>query len=414
MRYFIVILLFIVNPAVGQHVLNQKESEWLKNNIISYFSTIDKVSVEKLGRLSISNDIKVVGLGEANHGTKEFHILKHKIAKYLINDHGFNTVVFEFPYSHGLLLNDYILGINEDGLKIITGQKNSEYHTIQMIEFIEDIKEINRTRNSSNQIQFLGMDIFGKPYAVRRLSDYFFKRDSTFYRELSEFQYLSEDLYLSAFKQDTKEFKKLSTVILKQLESKKQEYITDDSFVEFGRMIRLAELLGVEWKGNKRAKEGAKNILITLNEASRNKILYFAHNFHVGKIYNEVGSQLQKQLGKSYFSIGTDYHSGSFMLKNIQDRKNIFPDIVDVIPMENSFADHISAMSGEFHYLAFPTAASKLNAWMFEPNYVARTGFAFNQPFTTAEQFRDKLVVTDQFDAIIVFDEINPTEIIGN
>ena len=108
MKYIILLSILINGTEIlAQKVLSQEESEWLRNNVISYSSAIDQIPSEELVNISIPNGIKVVGLGEANHGTKEFQILKHKIAKHLINQYEFNTIVLEFPYSHGLLLDDY-------------------------------------------------------------------------------------------------------------------------------------------------------------------------------------------------------------------------------------------------------------------------------------------------------------------
>jgi len=416
MRY-IILLSIIISWAdtLAQKVLSQKESEWLRNNVISYSSSIEQIPSEELVNISIPNGVKVVGLGEANHGTKEFQILKHKIAKHLINQYAFNTIVLEFPYSHGLLLDDYVQGENESGIKVLTDQKNSEYHNKQMLAFIEDIKRINESRSDSNKIQFLGMDIFGKPYAFKRIMHFFARVDNSFETVLNDYQYLTENLYESPSKENNKTFKKLSSTINRQLKSNRQNYISKSSSLEYNRIYHLTELLSVEWKGNSRTKEGANNILYTLNENSENKIFYFAHNFHVGKDHSRSeGGHLQNKLGNSYFTIGTDYAIGSFTLKNVTDRNNIFPDTVQIIPMKNCFAEHVSIIKGDFHYLQFPTVPSESTNWLFEPLYIAGTGMGFNRPFTTGIEFRRLRKVTKRFDSIIVFDKISPTELLGN
>jgi len=415
MRYMILIFALINWTNIpAQNVLTQAEIKWLNDNVVTYSSSIDQVASEELVNISIPNGTKIIGLGEANHGTKEFQILKHKLAKYLIDKHEFNTIVFEFPYSHGLLLNDYVQGKNEAGLKVLTDQKNSEYHNKQMLAFIEDIKRMNESKSDSNKIQFLGIDIMGKPYALKRITGYFGRVGNSFETVLHNYQYLTEELYEYPSKENHKTFKKLSSTIYKQLKSNRQYYISKSSSLEYNRVYRLAELLGVEWKGNSRAKEGAKNILNTLNENPKNKLFYFAHNWHVSENDQVEGNQLKKEIGSSYFSIGTDYQSGSFTLKNMTDRKNVFPDVVNVIPMVNCFADHITSLKGNFHYLKIPDTGNGLNSWMSNPLYFAGTGMGFNRPFTVAEQFRQKLKITHEFDAIIVFDKINPTTLLGN
>jgi len=416
MRYIILIFITVhCTNLFAQKTHSQGESEWLSNNVISYSSPIEQLSYVELASISISNEIKVVGLGEANHGTKEFQILKHKIAKHLINEYAFNLIMLEFPYSHGLLLNDYVQGKNENGIKVLTNQKNSEYHNAQMLAFIEDIKRLNGLRSESNKIQFLGMDIFGKPYALERITSYFNQVGDSFAIILNDYQYLTKERYKSPSKENNKTIKKLSSSIVKQLKSNKQHYVSKSSLIEYNRVYRLAELLRVEWKGKVRAKEGTKNIMLTLNENSSNKIFYFAHNMHVDKANSHSeGNQLKRALGNKYFAIGTDYAGGSFTLKNMTNRSNIFPDTVQIIPMKDCFAEHVSKISGDFHYLQFPTDPSNSTKWLFDPLYIASTGMGFNKPFTDGTEFRRLMRVTKKFDSIIVFDKISPTKLLNN
>lgn len=368
----------------------------------------------KLDRISIPRDTRIIGLGEANHGTREFQILKHKLAKYLIQNHELNVIVFEFPFSDGLLLNDYVLGLNDSGIGILTGRKNSEYNNRAFIDFIEDIRNLNSSKEESKSIQFLGSDIFGKPSAVKQLMGYLHKHDSIFVKKIKKYETLSENLYVSAFQQDKKEFKQLSRIILKRLEINKKLYLTSSSALKYSRMVRLAEILAIEWKGNRRAKEWSNNIFQILDENPNNKIFFFGHNIHIGTFYKrEVGHYI-KQKYENYFTIGTDYNSGSFMAKNLKDRKNPVPGILDVIPMKNSFADHLSAYTGDFHFLRLPTDENESTQWLSETNYIARIGFGFIEPFTRPEQGREVFVLTKSIDAMIVFDSITPTNLLND
>lgn len=410
MKYIIVTLLvFFYTTLYAQRPLSQLELGWLERNTVSFNSKISDLSINYFNSISIPKDTRIVGLGEANHGTKEFQILKDKLAKYLIQNYEFNIIAFEFPYSDGLLLNKYVLGLEETGLEILIGRKNSEYHNKEFIEFIEDIRKLNATRKLSERIQFMGSDIFGKPSAVKQLMEYIQKHDIAFLDDIKEYEALSVNLYLSAFQQDEKEFKQLSKIILNQLKDNANQYLLNSTDLEYNRMLRLAELLAVEWKGKQRSKEWSNNVLQILNESPDNKIFFFGHNIHVGSFYKkEVGSFIKKKYDK-YFTIGTDYSSGSFMAKNLEDRKNPRPDTLHVVPMKNSFADHISKQDGNIHFLNLPSKDSDSTKWLFKPNYIARVGFGFLEPFTKPEEGREKYILPKSLDAIIVFNQISPT-----
>ena len=197
-------LITILTIVLHGHILLSQDIQWdekkfIKENTISFDKSIENISTADFKKLSFSNDIKVFGLGEANHGTREFQILKLKLAEYLIQEKGLNTIMLEFPYSQGLLIDDYVKGKNRDGLKILTNQKNSEYKNTDFIDFIDAIKKLNETKDEIDQIGFLGGDIFGKPTAIKLLKEYFSKVDPSEQMIFTKYQELEEKTYSSLF-----------------------------------------------------------------------------------------------------------------------------------------------------------------------------------------------------------------------
>lgn len=51
---------------------------------------------------------KVVGLGEATHGSHEFFALKDRVFRYLVEQKGFTTFALEMSWSAGLRIDDYL------------------------------------------------------------------------------------------------------------------------------------------------------------------------------------------------------------------------------------------------------------------------------------------------------------------
>jgi erythromycin esterase len=51
---------------------------------------------------------KVVGLGEATHGTREFFQLKHRILRYLVVEQGVRTFAWESGFAMSRALDDYV------------------------------------------------------------------------------------------------------------------------------------------------------------------------------------------------------------------------------------------------------------------------------------------------------------------
>ncbi|GAA2942484.1 hypothetical protein GCM10011428_71460 [Streptomyces violaceus] len=64
-------------------------------------------------------DARVVGLGEATHGSHEFFALKHRVFRHLVEEQGFRTFALEAPWSTGLRLNAYVLRGEGDPRRIM-------------------------------------------------------------------------------------------------------------------------------------------------------------------------------------------------------------------------------------------------------------------------------------------------------
>src|SRR5262249_57840982 len=85
-----------VVPAWGQATTLKPEGiAWLKANAIPLATAEPGSRFEDLEplRATIGN-ARVVGLGEATHGTREFFQLKHRMIEYCVSQLGFTVIAF--------------------------------------------------------------------------------------------------------------------------------------------------------------------------------------------------------------------------------------------------------------------------------------------------------------------------------
>ncbi|MFD9637478.1 erythromycin esterase family protein, partial [Streptomyces violascens] len=64
-------------------------------------------------------DTKVVGVGEATHGSHEFFALKDRLFRYLVEQKGFTTFALEISWSAGLRIDDYLQHGNSDARQVV-------------------------------------------------------------------------------------------------------------------------------------------------------------------------------------------------------------------------------------------------------------------------------------------------------
>jgi hypothetical protein len=99
----------------------------------------------------------IVGLGEATHGTKEFCQFKHRMFKYLVENHGYRVLAYEYSFRNSLSINIYVLHGEGDIDSILSGEswiQNNE----EVKELIRWMRSYNAGRAYGERIQFIGID----------------------------------------------------------------------------------------------------------------------------------------------------------------------------------------------------------------------------------------------------------------
>ena len=76
---------------------------WLQQHVVTINSADPDISENNLSVLKEKiGDARIVGLGEANHGTTEFWGIRQKISKYLVEEMGFTAILMEAGFPNSL------------------------------------------------------------------------------------------------------------------------------------------------------------------------------------------------------------------------------------------------------------------------------------------------------------------------
>lgn len=101
---FIILLLCFLNSNTSLHAQNKKSE--LSDSVKTLISELNKcihpvsgsdpsLNNADLAPFDIFAGTKIIGLGEASHGTKEFFQMKHRLFKYFVEKHGYKIFGFE-------------------------------------------------------------------------------------------------------------------------------------------------------------------------------------------------------------------------------------------------------------------------------------------------------------------------------
>lgn len=96
----------------------------------------------------------VVGLGESAHGLGDQFVLRQRMARRLVEDHGFRTTAFEEDYGSGVAIDRYVTEGTGDPRELV-GSMVSAWRTEQMLEFVAWMRDFN-DHHQDDPVRFLG------------------------------------------------------------------------------------------------------------------------------------------------------------------------------------------------------------------------------------------------------------------
>ncbi|MFF4582709.1 erythromycin esterase family protein [Streptomyces sp. NPDC001373] len=286
-------------------------------------------------------DAKVVGLGEATHGSHEFFTMKERVFRHLVEEKGFTTFALELSWSAGLQIDDYLQTGKGGDARSVANQTlaNSPWEREEFVSLIEWMRDYN-CHHPDRPVHFMGDDI-GAP----SLNDAFFAR-VTDYVEKNHPESLPRlnELYTGLRPIDD-----VFAYLGKPLAERQQLAARAQQALELVSSRKGSGKDAFDW-----AEQNARSIaqtakFLTINPDDRKslpdfekfrdevmaqnvtwwqkhtggKVLVSAQNNHVGyasdnpEVYPKTqGSFLRDTMGKNYLPIGFTFNQGSFLSKD--------------------------------------------------------------------------------------------------
>lgn len=269
---------------------------------------IEKESIEK-----INIDKKIIALGEASHGNKEFQELRLDLFKNLVKNNDTRAFLLECDYAEGLIIDKYI----KTGEKINNPSKYFSfdiYHTKEMDNLINWMKDYNK--DNKNKLSFYGIDFQNPEKAAGPIKSYVKENNIDINLDslklLKKDQISIKDIEKSTLKKDLESLKSQTSdeKIKNLLENvlKSFDYFSMDS----NDYIKMNEV---------RDERMAFNV--SFIESIEKKIMVSGHNGHVGKTsptYRPMGKILKEKYKDDYYIIGTDYFKTRVNIRSLVDR----------------------------------------------------------------------------------------------
>jgi erythromycin esterase len=282
---------------------------------------------------SLFSRAKIFGLGEATHGTKEFFELKHRLLRYLVENHGVRALGFEYDFRFNSSLDIERFVTEGDGtLDILISDTYWTHRNEELRNLLSWMKEYNSGKSEQEIVHFIGIDSQLDIWDCDELADLISQFDECLYefvqKNISQIECYGKIDHKNLTSEEYEEIKLLLTELKKQIEKYYAEH--SNTVNEKKRMLVLhlieSYILSHEFrfllyrKQNVRDRHMAEHSLWLSEFVGENqKVVIWAHNAHVAinPDYSSEGAPsmgkfLKDRLGDGYLAVATSFSNGVF------------------------------------------------------------------------------------------------------
>jgi len=336
----------------------------LANRVLSYWSNVDKPTDPSvlnavhdwLGRQAMPlrsveagsgfddlaplkplfKDVRIVGLGEATHGTREFFQFKHRMLEFLVTQMGFTVFAIEASYPGCLPIDDYVMFGKGDPDKALAGQGFWTWNTQEVRDLIEWLRWHNSQLPEEKRVHFLGVDMQRYTRAFSVIREFLSK---TTPEKLADAEAAMKPLWFdqSQFKtnEDVRGFmraRKGAGPLLDALgawfDQQREQLISRSSPTDYAIARQHVRVLqqyvftyayksgDVNPRRDKAMADNVRWIFDFLGPETR--MVLWAHNSHVqfGQT-TWMGAHLRAAYGQAYYALGFDFNEGAFQARGM-------------------------------------------------------------------------------------------------
>lgn len=120
-------------------------------------------------------DARIVLIGEASHGTREFYAARAAITQWLLTERGFCAVAVEADWPDAYRVNRYVRGLDhdttaEEALRGFRRFPSWMWRNVEIRDFVEWLR--NRNAESGSSIGFYGLDLYSLHRSIDEVIGY--------------------------------------------------------------------------------------------------------------------------------------------------------------------------------------------------------------------------------------------------
>ena len=379
-------------------------------------------------------DARVVGLGEATHGTREFFQLKHRVFQYLVEREGFRTFAIEAVFEPAIRIDRYIKGGEGDVEALVNGLGFWTWDTEEVIELVEWMRAYNA--RGGDPLNFYGFDVQDGGDALKRALAFAAAHagEETAALRAGFGPYLSFDELEGDARERARArlnspanltgMHRAATDLSLYIE-RQEARLTASAGIDEYRLAQGAARVAVWWLSMALQPDewiylrstsvtdvrdrGMADMVhwISAVEGSEERIALWAHNAHVGKIRDADGDRmmgmlLDNELGSDYYAIGFAFERGSFQAFRpaTEDQRAQFMEHTVGAADEDSVDGLLADVGSDVFFVDLGRAGREISVrnWLGKPRRMRWTGARYSDEL---EALHPPVPVLAMFDGLI-------------
>jgi erythromycin esterase len=409
---------------------------WVREHSFAFATDDPAVPSSDLDPLrNLVGSATIVALGEATHGTREFFRMKHRMLEWLVREMGFSYFAIEAAFPEALAVDHYLQTGEGDGALSLANLHFWTWNTAEVLSMIEWMRSWNAA-GKEPKLHFVGIDMQFPGVAVDSVEAIVKRMDAgagaavhDAYLCLTQFRItpsMTGSAGFSRYQTLAAPYKKLCRMALQDVDSllaqREAEWSAREGAAKMRLVRRFARLVSQWEEANAgdmspflvRERSMAENVSWWHDtQAPGAKMVVWAHNNHVSRTRTWMGDHLSKRYGAAYLNVGQTFGSGSF---------NAVP-----FPQADT-SDHarphsVSGASNESIEAVFlgtelpllvldarrvRSESNAATASLSLPMSIRSIGATFN-PLLAATAYRTSLVLANDYDLIVWFQNSTPT-----
>lgn len=306
---------------------------WLNANAVPFTTDAPGAGFDDLAEVGrMVGTARVVALGEATHGTREFFRMKHRVFEYLVERHGVRWFTIEATMPESRDVDRYVThGVGNPAV-LLSRLQFWTWNTREVLDLIEWMRAYN-VRVGEPRLRFLGFDMQSPDMSVDSVRSIAGRLDTALGARATRIVAclepgrsqsngrISSTLYQSSTTQAFRTLCQDSLQVLQRAVTGSRSSLLSRADAESVDWLEQYATLLWQWARMAGATTGgsfirdeamADNLEWATKRQTGTRFFAWAHNYHVSRRPNTMGFHLGRRLGSNYVNLAFTFGTGTF------------------------------------------------------------------------------------------------------